>query len=179
MATAFWRWNRLVRKHTNQHNTEVSQSFDSFNVNLFICKCISVSSLHICFTWFYKDKSRKRNENVNIPKNYKNSVHRGVSASVHAGIPPPPRSRPPGADTPPPREQTPPRSRHAPPRSACWEIRSTSGRYASYWNAILLQIFLTKTRSLTGTAQKNTCPPKLLPLLTPPLQLWEASTGRM
>ena len=131
MATAFWRWNRLVRKHTNQHNTEVSQSFDSFNVNLFICKCISVSSLHICFTWFYKDKSRKRNENVNIPKNYKNSVHRGVSASVHAGIPPP-RSRPPGADTP--QEQT------RPPRSACWEIRSTSGRYASYWNAILLFI---------------------------------------
>ena len=24
-------------------------------------------------------------------------------------------------------------------RSACWEIRSTSRRYASYWNAILLQ----------------------------------------
>ena len=24
-----------------------------------------------------------------------------------------------------------------PLRSACWEIRSTSGRYASYWNAIL------------------------------------------
>ena len=39
------------------------------------------------------------------------------------------------ADTPqgsrhPPREQT-------PPRSACWEIRATSGRYASYWNAYL------------------------------------------
>ena len=24
-----------------------------------------------------------------------------------------------------------------PQRSACWEIRATSGRYASYWNAIL------------------------------------------
>ena len=35
------------------------------------------------------------------------SVHRGGSASVHVGIPPPPR------------------------------IRSTSGRYASYWNAFL------------------------------------------
>ena len=33
----------------------------------------------------------------------------------------------------------PPRSRH-PPRSACWEIRATSGRYASYWNAYLLSI---------------------------------------
>ena len=29
------------------------------------------------------------------------------------------------------------------PRSACWEIRSTSGRYASYWNAILLNKLFT------------------------------------
>ena len=43
---------------------------------------------------------------------------------------------PPGADFPPPSDQAPPL------RSACWEIRSTSGRYASYWNAILLLIFL-------------------------------------
>ena len=45
---------------------------------------------------------------------------------------PPPRKRgrhtPPGANTPPPRH------------SACWEIRATSGRYASYWNAILLNV---------------------------------------
>ena len=65
---------------------------------------------------------------------------------------------PTGADTPHrtkhPPEQTPPcpgtrhptRSRHPrdqapPPRySACWEIRSTSERYASYWNAILFVI---------------------------------------
>ena len=52
----------------------------------------------------------------------------GGCASVHAGIPPgsrhPPGTRhPPGADT--------PRCR------ACWEIRSSRGRYASYWNAIL------------------------------------------
>ena len=47
----------------------------------------------------------------------------------------------------------PPRTRHPPSgsgmplpqgpgtplRSACWEIRSTSGLYASYWNAILLR----------------------------------------
>ena len=46
-------------------------------------------------------------------------------ASVHAAIPPP-RPAPPlptGPDT--------PQSR------ACWEIRSTNGRYASYWNAFL------------------------------------------
>ena len=46
----------------------------------------------------------------------------GGSASVHAGIPPPP-----------------PHPHH---RRACWEIRSTRGRYASYWNAILLNICL-------------------------------------
>ena len=76
----------------------------------------------------------------------------------------PPRSKqswehtPPGADTPqsrhPPRadippEKTPPGSRHPPGEdtpllgadiplhSGCWEIRATSGRYASYWNAYL------------------------------------------
>ena len=57
------------------------------------------------------------------------SVHRGVSASVHAGIPP---------------QQTPPR------RRACWEIRSTRGRYASYWNALLLLwIFPIQPKMLT------------------------------
>ena len=40
-----------------------------------------------------------------------------------------------------PQDQAPPWSRHTPLHSACWEIRSTSGWYASYWNAILL--FLT------------------------------------
>ena len=34
-----------------------------------------------------------------------------------------------------------PRASHHPPRSACWEIRPTNGRYASYWNAILFTIF--------------------------------------
>ena len=59
----------------------------------------------------------------------------GESASVHAWIPPSPGAdttvrdqAPPGADTP---------GRRHPPRSACWEIRPTSGRYASYWNAIV------------------------------------------
>ena len=31
---------------------------------------------------------------------------------------------------------TPPRTRHPTPK-ACWEIRSTRGQYASYWNAIV------------------------------------------
>ena len=74
----------------------------------------------------------------------KNSVHRGgVSTSVHA-----PRSRhPPGADIP--LEQTPLWSRHpreqAPPHRACWEIRSKRGRYASYWNVVLLRKLASET----------------------------------
>ena len=94
------------------------------------------------------------------------SVHRAAgSASVHAGMPPhtpPPRSRhppprpdPPRADTPPP-SRTPPQSRHSPPQQtpprpdtppeqtpppeADSSIRSTSGRYASYWNAFLFEM---------------------------------------
>ena len=85
------------------------------------------------------------------------SVHRG-SASVHAGIPPPqirhhhpPQIRhhhpPQTRQTPPPTpqtRQTPPQpGRHPPgpgrhPPEADSSIRSTSGRYAPYWNAFLL-----------------------------------------
>ena len=46
--------------------------------------------------------------------------------------------RPPQGD--PPARQT-PLERQNPLRSACWEIRSTSGRYVSYWNAILVLSF--------------------------------------
>ena len=61
---------------------------------------------------------------------------------IHGGLPQcmlwyhlPPRSRhPPTSHHP--WEQTPPPSRH-PPSSACWEIRSISWWYVSYWNAIL------------------------------------------
>ena len=64
----------------------------------------------------------------------------------------PPDQAPPGVDTPwsrhlPPEADTPqsrhPLTRHPPEQThpplpmACWEIQSTSGRYASYWNAIL------------------------------------------
>ena len=48
-------------------------------------------------------------------------------------------------DTPLARRHTPwqgdtPPGKETPLRSACWEIRSTSGRYASYWNAILVSM---------------------------------------
>ena len=79
---------------------------------------------------------------------------------MHAGIPPPsgadtPQSRhPPGPGTSPghgtprtryhpsrpgtPQDKASPWAQAPPVCSACWEIWTTSGRYASYWNAILL-----------------------------------------
>ena len=86
----------------------------------------------------------------------------GVSASVHAGIHPPWEQAPSKADTPlgadtpqsrhllgadtpwsrhPPGADIPPGAdTHPPPHRACWETRWTRGRYASYWNAILLKL---------------------------------------
>ena len=54
---------------------------------------------------------------------------------------------PPGADTPPgadiPQKQTPPKEQTPPPtHEADSGIRSTSGRYASYWNAFLIFVFI-------------------------------------
>ena len=64
----------------------------------------------------------------------------GGSASVHAGIPTPPR---PCTHAPSPGPCTPPGPCTITPRHrACWEIRSTRGRYASYWNAILFPYYL-------------------------------------
>ena len=90
-----------------------------------------------------------------------------VSASVHAGIPYPPgpgihtpprnRETPPLGPGRPPRDQAdphpgtkqtspqdqadPPRDQADLPREADSSIRSTSGRYASYWNAFLSMQF--------------------------------------
>ena len=77
------------------------------------------------------------------------SVHRlGGYPSMHRGRPPskadPLARRPPWQGDPPPWQGRrpwqgrPPGKAEPPPplRSACWEIRSTNGRYASYCNAI-------------------------------------------
>ena len=90
----------------------------------------------------------------------KNSVHRGggqlqCMLGYHPSpweqtlldqVPPPTRHTPPDQTSP--RPDTPPWTRHSPDKapldqapswcSACWKIWSTSGWYASYWNAILL-----------------------------------------
>ena len=80
------------------------------------------------------------------------SVHRGCIPACNGSDTPqedtPKDDTPPGRnqeDTPPRPEDTHPgRNQEDPPRktdhpwsSACWEIRATSGRYASYWNAYL------------------------------------------
>ena len=65
---------------------------------------------------------------------------------------PPKQTHTPGSRHPPHREQTPPGTRHPPrpdtprdqtppPQRACCEIRSTRGRYASYWNATCFVLF--------------------------------------
>ena len=54
-----------------------------------------------------------------------------------------PQVHPPGRYAPP--TGTPPGRVHPPGGSACWEIRATSGWYASHWNAFLLtSVFKTK-----------------------------------
>ena len=94
----------------------------------------------------------------------------GVCLSAF-GIPPPPppagtpkqaspqTRHPQDQALPPPRAGTPQKEAPllgagAPPqRRACWEIRSTSGRYASYWNAILFFynfVWVTTERGLSA-----------------------------
>ena len=103
----------------------------------------------------------------------------GVSASVHAGMPPPweqtyPRSRhppgrPPWEQTPhppeqtPPWEQTPPEQTPSPPGADTppsrppWEQTPPPrdghccGRYASYWNAFLLPLVIRLGKSCEKT----------------------------
>ena len=65
----------------------------------------------------------------------------GVCLSACWDTRPPPGPDPPGPGTTPP-DQTPPPGAGTTQCTACWEIRSTSGWYASYWNAILLLYIL-------------------------------------
>ena len=78
---------------------------------------------------FYRPHTKLRKGYVFTPVCYSVRGGRGVSAPVHAEIQPLGR-HPPRADPP---RQTPP-SRHRPADGYC------CGRYASYWNAFLLQM---------------------------------------
>ena len=72
------------------------------------------------------------------------SAGREVSAPLHVGIHtpyPPDQTLPWVVDTP---------LGSRPPHSACWEIRATNGRYASYWNAFLCLLFFWMVTSFYG-----------------------------
>ena len=64
---------------------------------------------------------------------------------------PPRPGTPPRAQVHPPVPGTPPRTRYTPRRRACWEIRPTRGRYASYWNAILCFAFFFTKRQIPSS----------------------------
>ena len=63
---------------------------------------------------------------------------------------PPGPGRPTPPDGEPPRWRTPPGPGRPPPREADSSIRSTSGRYASYWNAFLFQKRVSRILSVEG-----------------------------
>ena len=97
-----------------------------------------------------------------------------VSASVHAGMPDPPRPGTPPRSRHPPRPESPlrpgtppPDQAHHPPQESDARIRSMSGRYASYWNAFLFscsfwQKFCKKIS--VGSSPSGVPPPEFLDL---------------
>ena len=95
----------------------------------------------VCEVYVYRPQRSCGQGNIFTPVCH--SVHRGggLPQCVMGCHPPHPRSRHPPEQTPP--EQTPPGAdppsspEQTPPREADSSIRSTSGRYASYWNAFL------------------------------------------
>ena len=113
-----------VRKHFLLHNT-------------------SPSSLSLVTLEFFLAVFTGRNEVVAkvIFLHLSVILFTGGPASVHAGMPPPsgPGRPPQTRQTPPPVPQPgrPPDQADTPPEADS-RIRSTSGRYASYWNAFLL-----------------------------------------
>ena len=123
------------------------------------CHIAHNNDIRTSFFWPSVFTARKRSLGQgNIFTPVCHSVHGGGLSQCMLGCHPPPR-----ADTPPPlaadtpRQQTPPRAdtpreqTPPPPSRACWEIWSMSGRYTSYWNAILL---------FKGLAAKRRCLPK-------------------
>ena len=99
----------------------------------------------------------------NIFKPVCHSVHRGGLPQCMLGYQHPPdqthtppnrQQTPQGSDNPPadtPRDQTPPPRADTlpPPKEADSTIRSTSGRYASYWNAFLFNFLLNNRPDFT------------------------------
>ena len=114
----------------------------------FTCQCRIYEVILLCNRWENYYRPQRSCGQGYVFTRVCDSVNGGVSASVHAGMRTPPLEQtPPREQTPPiPPEQTPleqtPLREQTPPREADSGIRSMSGRYASYWNAFLLLIFL-------------------------------------
>ena len=109
------------------------------NECLVICSCSRLNNYEIITV-------RKRSLGQgNIFAPVCHSVHRWGEGMPQCMLgyhhhPVPPDHAPPWGHAPP--TPAPPDHAHTPPRRACWQIRSTRGRYASYWNAILFNIIL-------------------------------------
>ena len=114
-----------LQKLCNRDSAVVNVPYEAYGETFVTKYLITVLHLQICFYWPQQSCGQG---NIFTPVCH--SVHRGVSASVHAGIPPPPGAETPWEQTPPqsrqpprsrhpleqtPSEQTPPWSRHPPP----------------------------------------------------------------
>ena len=141
-------------------------STKSINFNVFHCQQYLPKHVR---TWFYT-RNRSLPPATKLGQGYVftrvcDSVHKGVLPQCMLRYTPPGADAPPGTDTHP-WEQTPPgadtcpqQTPHPSGSSACWEIRATSGRYASYWNAYLLSMVFTLAKaSLASTACLTVCP---------------------
>ena len=99
-----------------------------------------------CLTWQQYIFTGRGQGNIFTPVRHSFCSQGGCLPQCMLGYPPkadPPRTRhpPPGTRLPwsrQPLDQTPPSGPDPPPREADSSIRSTSGRYASYWNAFVL-----------------------------------------
>ena len=106
---------------------------------IFLC-LVWTNRFMIYLQFYYRPQRSCGQGNIFTPVCH--SVHRGGLLQCMLGYHPPgPDPTPPEPD---PRDQTPPGAdapQSRPPREAASSVRSTSGRYASYWNAFLFHQF--------------------------------------
>ena len=131
--------------------------------------CMHPTGMHSCQTYYPPQTRYTPQDQVHTPPNRftpQDQVH--PLDQVHT---PQDQVHPPGTRyTPwdqvhshPPRPGTPPGTRYTTPdqvhpqSSACWEIRATSGRYASYWNAFLFLSIFTYPLLLDVSTTINVC----------------------
>ena len=141
----FGRWKCTMHRYSTSVNGEISLSREM----------VFVRKFDIFLHYFYYRSQQSWAKVIFSQACVKNSVHggEGVCLSACWDTPPPkqtpqppwtrpphgPGRHPPGPDPP---DQTPPgpdtpQTRQTPPQEADCSIRSTSGWYASYWNAFL------------------------------------------